>query len=316
MTRPIRYAALFLIAATGAGAQATSTGGRHAAVILELPASARAQALGGGYAALVDDDAAVFYNAAQLVAPAAPDRSAGLSIQQYFASSTVAALSGAMRLGPGALALGIQVLNYGSEDEIVPDPNFGGQRGMATGGTVSASDMVLSAGYGVTARRVRLGGAAKLVRQRVADLSGGTAALDLGAAADLAMGATVAIAVQNLGGDLTLGGTRGSLPSAIRFGAAMPVLTSGATRVTATAEVGGVRDAGAVPAGGLEATWKARSGVTLAARIGASHTKGSDASPVAFGGGLTARHFALDYAYQGYRSVGDATHRLGIRWWR
>jgi hypothetical protein len=166
MTRPIRYAALFLIAATGAGAQATSTGGRHAAVILELPASARAQALGGGYAALVDDDAAVFYNAAQLVAPAAPDRSAGLSIQQYFASSTVAALSGAMRLGPGALALGIQVLNYGSEDEIVPDPNFGGQRGMATGGTVSASDMVLSAGYGVTARRVRLGGAAKLVRQR------------------------------------------------------------------------------------------------------------------------------------------------------
>jgi hypothetical protein len=42
---------------------------------------------------------------------------------------------------------------------------------------------------------------------------------------------------------------------------------------------------------------------------------GADISPVAFGGGVRALHFALDYAYEG-SAVFGAMHRVGVRWWR
>jgi hypothetical protein len=37
---------------------------------------------------------------------------------------------------------------------------------------------------------------------------------------------------------------------------------------------------------------------------------------VSFGGGVRARHFALDYAYQSFDALALTTHRFGLRWWR
>jgi hypothetical protein len=303
-------AAALALSARGSGAQ----GGRHAAVLLELPASARALALGNAGAALAGDDAALFYNPAQLAL--AGGASAGLSVQRYLAASTLAAVSGATRLGPGVVALGVQTLDYGSEDEVVPDPAYGGERGIATGASVSANDFAATVGYAAHLARLRVGAAAKLVRQRVADQSGSTVAGDFGAALDVGAGATLSLALQNVGGDLTVGASRGALPTALRLGAAVPLPSVGGLDVLATAEAAQVRDGGFDAGGGAEVTWRGTGGLSLVGRVGALPRSGADVSRFTFGGGIAAKHLALDYAYQGFETVGGSTHRVGVRWWR
>ena len=118
-----------------AAALAQAQGGASAAIILELPASPRAMALGGAGTSL-EGDAAIFYNPAQLAA--VQHVAASLSAQRYIFSSTLGAFSAAARIGPGTAAIGVQALEYGSEDEVVPDENFGGERGRLTGATVDA----------------------------------------------------------------------------------------------------------------------------------------------------------------------------------
>jgi hypothetical protein len=295
---------------------AAAQGGAHAAVLLELPASTRALAVGGAAAALLDDDEALFYNPAQLAAVA--HLSVGLSVQPYLANSVLGAASGAMRLGPGALALGVQTLEYGSADEVTPDP-LSGETGVATGNRISASDLVASAGYALELRHVRVGGALKRVRQRVADVSGGVTAADLGAAVALGGWGTVGVAVQNLGGRLQLGGTGAPLPRLVRVGAALPTWRAGIVDVRTAVDAVQVRDGRLVPCGGADVTWRAPSGgLALAARAGVRGrgSSGEDVSPFSFGGGLAKGHVALDYAYESFRTIGGASHRVGLRWWR
>ena len=304
-------ACLTMIAAARLDAQA----GASAAIVLELPASARAMALGDAYAAMGGDEAALFYNPAGL---ATIDRAAGgLSVQRHLARSTLASLAIAGSAGPGTIALGLQVLDYGSEPELVPDPAYGGERGIATGADVSAQDLALSLGYAATVRRVRVGAAAKYVRQRVADQSGGVAAVDIGVAGDLPHGVTLGVALQHLGPALEIAGVAAALPRQLRAAAWMPLPSAGPVALSATAQLTRPRDAGTLPAGGIEAAWRSSNGVRFAARAGAAgRPDESAASALTFGAGLAARHIALDYAWQGYETVGGAVHRLGVRWER
>jgi hypothetical protein len=293
--------------------------GHSAATVLELSASTRALGLGGAYAAVTGDESSLFYNPAQL--PTAPRASAGLSAQRYVASSTLAALAAATHFGPGAAALGVQLLDYGSAEEVVCDEvNFPTcEGGRPTGGTVSASDLVVSGGYGLAIGSARVGAAAKLVHQRIVDAGGSAGALDLGVAYDLERSGvvtTLGIAVQNLGGSIRTAGTSSPLPRLVRLGAAVRLPRVGALDMTATAEARKSADGRTLPSGGTELSWSGSSGLTLTGRIGASAlASGSDASPVTFGGSVAGRHVGLDYAYQGFDVLG-ATHRVGVRWWR
>ena len=314
--RGVRRLAIARGAAAIAAAPLRAQGGRTAAILLELPSSARALALGGAYAALGSDEAAIFYNPAQL--GVLTSASAGLSVQSYIQSSTLGAFAAAMPLGPGLLGVGAQVLDYGSEDRYECDlasfPTC--EHGVKTG-TVSASDIVASVGYAMTVRGVRVGSTVKYVRQSIADVTGGVPAVDFGAALDLSFGATVGLSVQNIGGRLTLGSTSGALPRAVRFGAALPRQRVGPLDVTATAEVAQWTGAGTVPAVGGEVLYHTTNGISLAGRVGAqSIGTETRASPLTFGGGLAARHLAVDYAYQGFDLIGGATHRIGVRFWR
>ena len=304
-------ACLTMLAALPVGAQAGAT----AAIVLELPASPRAMALGNAYAAMGGDEASLFYNPAGL---ATLERAAGgLSVQRHLASSTLAALAVAGSVGPGTVALGLQVLDYGSEPELVPDPVYGGERGLATGADVSAQDLVLSLGYGATIGRVRAGAAAKFVRQRVADRSGGVAAFDVGVAGDLPRGITLGVALQHLGPELEIAGVAAPLPRQLRVAAMMPLPSAGPIALAATAQLTRPRESGTLPAGGIEAAWRSSNGLRFAARAGAADRPDeSAASALTFGAGLAARHLALDYAWQGYETVGGAVHRLGVRWER
>jgi hypothetical protein len=313
----MRFATFVLLGgwATAVPAVALAQGGRTSAIVLELPSSARALALGGAYVAAGADDAALFYNPSQLAT--VEGRAASMSVQPYIEGSTLGALSAAFQLGPGTVGVGVQVLSYGSADEYVCDETTGCERGEPTGRTVSANDVAASVGYGMTWRTVRLGAAAKYVRQSLADASGGVPALDVGAAIDVWRGATVGVSIQNVGPDLKTAGSSAPLPRFFRVGASLPWRGIGPFDVLGTVEVAQQREGDVLPLGGAEVTWTSANGLAFSARVGAlAHSDDAATSRVAFGGGVRARHFALDYAYQSFDALALTTHRFGLRWWR
>lgn len=291
--------------------------GQSSIIVLQLPASARAAALGNAYSANGQDDAAIFYNPAQLAAAPGDGRSAGASVQRYVAESNVAALSGALRLGPGRIGVGLQLLDYGSEPEIVPDPDFGGERGRETGNRISATDVVASLGYGASIGRVRAGMTAKLIRQQLASLSDATGALDAGVSLDVA-GGTLAAVMQNSGGLLTLGSTTTALPLVYRGSVAFPAILFGPFRMIEILELSRQRGGDAVPSGGAEVAMRARDGVELAGRFGLAPRReaASRGSRLTLGGGVSTRRFAIDYGYQTVEGLELGTHRVGVRWWK
>jgi hypothetical protein len=306
----VATALLIALAASVSNVHA-QTGGRSAAVVLDLPASARASALGGAYAAVDGDEAALFYNPAQI---ATVTRAAGLSVERYLASSTLAALSAATRVGRGTAALGVQSLRFGSVPEIVPGTGGASDPGVPTGRMITAGDLAVSAGYAAPIGRVRVGIAGKYVQQSIAGTSGGTAAVDVGVSMGIAGRATAGLAVQHLGGDVRIAGVASPLPRRVRAGASLPLSLGGALDALVAADVGHVARDGLRVAGGTELTWRAAAGIALDARVGVGQRPdGSAASPLSLGGGVRVGRIALDYAYQSFDALGT-THRLGVRW--
>jgi hypothetical protein len=304
-----RIAILAAIAAClispGAHAQASGS----SVPLLELPASTRALALGNAFVAAGKDEASIFYNPAQLAT--VEKLSAGLSVQQWFLGQTVAAAAAAVHAFHGTAAFGLQVLDYGSSERAFDD---GGALGEPTGAEISAGDYVASIAYAVSISKLRIGATGKYVNQRLVDESGGTGAVDFGAALDV-KGITLAASLQNVGGEISLAGDRRSLPRLVRVGAAIPVRNVGPVDVLGTVELTHL-DGETKPFGGVEVEYQAPGGVTILGRVGAlDRPTGADISPVAFGGGVRALHFALDYAYEG-SAVFGAMHRVGVRWWR
>jgi hypothetical protein len=286
--------------------------GSTSLIVLERAASARALALGDATVAIPDRDASLFTNPALL---ATMRRASGsISGQHYLADASLASASGAAAAFGGTLGIGLRGLDYGSVAEVVPDTvNFGGQRGVSTGRDVSATEFALSVGYGRSLHRVLLGASASYARQQIADLTGGVASFDVGIATTLAHGLVVAGAVQQLGGPLRLASTASKQPRVFRAGASLP-LVRGSFGALVSGE-GVVRREGAVqPRGGMEVSWRTANGIRLVARGGLHGGHWDDLfSHAAYGAGIAGAHMTLDYAYQGMRTMGSATHRVGIR---
>jgi hypothetical protein len=294
--------------------QMIAQGGHSAAIFLELPASARAMALGGA-AVTADGESAIFYNPAQL---ALVERAAaGLSVQRYIFSSTLGAMAAATRLGPGSIGVGVQVLEYGSEDEIVPDDAFGGETGIATGAKIDAGDLAATVAYAIRRGRVRVGMSGKVIRQRIVDESGTAGALDFGVAVTLPRGAAIGAVMQNLGTKLETGSTSASLPRLVRVGGSIPFIPSERISLLLAADVIKPRVGDAVAGGGIEMRWQASPSFALAGRAGGMMVPGDDdGSPLTAGAAVIGRHLAIDYAFRSFDIVGGAMHRIGVRWWR
>lgn len=305
-----RLAFLAALAACLISPRADAQASGSSVPLLELPASTRALALGNAFVAAGEDEASIFYNPAQLAT--VRKLSAGLSVQQWFLGQTVAAAAAAVHAFHGTAAFGLQVLDYGSSERAFDDP--GGGLGEPSGSTISAGDYVASLAYAVSVHGLRVGATGKFVSQRLVDESGSTGALDVGAAFDV-KGVTLAASLQNMGGEISLAGDRRSLPRLVRVGAAIPVHNVGPVDLLGTVELTHI-DGDTKPFGGVEVEYEAPGGVTILGRVGAlDRPTGADISPVSFGGGLRALHFALDYAYEG-SAVFGAMHRVGVRWWR
>lgn len=304
-----------LLVAGAARAQAPGTTG---GVLLEIPATARSMALGGATAALIGEAGSVFGNPAGL----APIGRTALSVtfQRYLVDTWLASAAVAVRVSRFHLGFGLRILDFGGDSVIVPDPAFGGDRGIATGATIGAYHALgvgtltyrrgfVSAGVSVKALREHLG---------IAGDPGSNASAvgaDVGVAAAFFDIAALGVVVQNIGGGVHSDSARAPLPHTTRVGFTFNIFDpQGTRRLMSTTEW-------VAPPGG-DAYWifgfeagAVSGGVGLLGRIGfVTGRRASDLRSPVLGGGLVFHNLRIDYAYQGLDALGDGMHRFTLGW--
>jgi hypothetical protein len=289
---------LFLLPLPGMG----QTAGRLPRV-LELPASARALALGNAYMTDTRDADALFYHPGLL----ADAEGYSLEVQTWREASAASAAFATPWHGFG-VALGLQVLQFGlpSSDEA---PS--GQDHLFRPGEVPASERVASLGFGRAVGGFRWGLTGKLAEERVGASRDAFTLLDIGVARELGP-FQLGLTYQGLSG----GGDRGwKQPARLtlaagRYGEPVGIFDLGASAAVSR------RGDGEVLAGvGLEVAYWPVNGRTFLGRMGLQRVPDGDGSPVSFGLAFWGDTIALEWAFRPFGGeVGGGTHRFGLRW--
>lgn len=270
---------------------------------LEVPAGAQASAMGGAYATVGEGVEAAFWNPAGLAAVRGIQLTA--SHYEFLEQLRHAQFGVAGRLLGGGAAATLRAVY---SEPIAERDELGNQIG-----TFGSHDIELALGYGGRlGDRLRVGGTAAIVRERIADFAATTWSLGGGATwspvsrPELRLG----LSAHNLGPSAayTFDGVRGqpvALPAAVQAGASYGLEAAGL----------GVR-------GALEGRFtRGRSGILM---LGGELTHGSgaalrmgfrandDATSFSLGAGYTLPALHLDYAWVPYRlDLGD-THRFSL----
>jgi hypothetical protein len=312
--KPIRFAlaAALLLLPVVAAAQGAGTTGLEVA---QLPVGARAGALAGAYSAVGDDADGLFYNPSSV---RGLERAASLSYQRHVMDISFGSVAGAYRVGRVSLGAGFAFMDGGEVPEIVPDPDFGGQRGIPTGATVAARESTfrLAAAYPLLDERVRLGAALGFALSELAGVSRSAALVDLGAQARVARRASVGVALRNRGGALSGGAAEDAdLPLEARFGAVYQLPLPAELGILVAADViHRPREEITGAAGGVEFGLMPADGVGAVLRIGYRAEEAIPATnALQLGAGVSFAGVSLDYQYQDLEFFGTA-HRVGLRW--
>jgi hypothetical protein len=308
-------AALILCAPASAVAQGAGTNG---ATVLQMLAGGRASALSGAYTAATMDADVLFYNPAGAAGLAA---AASVSYQRHVEDIGLATGAGAYRFGNMVLGVSAIFLDYGDIREFIPDPDFGGQTGIPTGSTVSASEVAarLTGALPLADGRFNLGASLGYVSTDLAGTGRGAPFVDVGGQYLMA-GLTIGASVRNIGRAMSGAGVADAdLPMEARFGAmyefARETGFGGAVSADLVAGLNGGSsgilagfEAGLLPRGASRVGAVARAGYDLGVGDGGQ-------GALAFGGGVSLGPLAVDYTYQNYDLFGSL-HRVGVRWSR
>jgi len=264
---------------------------------LDVPAGARAAALGGAYGSLAEGVEGAFWN------PAALEGTHGFQMTaahtELFQELRHDQFAIAGRMWGGAASASIRAFYsqaIDARDEL----------GNLTG-TFGAHDLEIALGYGRQwAPGLRLGGTLQLVRERIANEAAATYAANLGATWNPSSAVRMSLSAHNLGPSAayTLDGEKGdpvSLPAAVQMGASFGPPTPakgfalrGAVEGRFTRGRSGVGMVGA-ELGGL-------GGAALRAGL----RVGDPATDVSLGAGWALGSLRLDYAWVPYKlDLGD-----------
>lgn len=300
MPRPL-LSAVTLLAVLAAAPVAADPAGF---AFLEVPAGARASALGGAFATLGEGAEASFWNPAGL---AALDRieitGAHVETFEHFRHDQFAVAG--RWLGGGVSA---SVRAFYSE-AIVARDELGNQTG-----TFGGHDLAFRLAYGrALAAGLRVGGSAQLIRERIADLSAGTYAFGAGATWQPAdrPALRLGMMVDNVGPAANFTFVDGpgqpvELPVAVQAGAAYRWGLSGAANLGASLETRLTRGRAAVAMVGGEISHPSGAALRLGARVN------DDASLLSAGVGYAMTSLRLDYAFvSGRLDLGDS-HRVSF----
>jgi len=287
-------------------------------IVLQLPASTRALALGNSFALGFQDSDAVFYH------PGLLSQSQGFagSLQRYGSNSTLVTFSAGRSWLSGGVALGVQHLSYGANltepfHEPIPGAAILGLPAdigsLRDKGHLGVSELVVSAGYGRTVKGIRMGLVGKLIEQRLGSRKAATTAVDLGVMASPGP-VTLGLALQNLGPDMPTEGEGIPLPLRIALGASTRRAPVGPLDLSASSAVAYTVDGDVIPSVGLEVAYWPVTGRTFVGRLGFRHLpEEQSGSPLTFGGAFMGDDIILDYAYEGFDS-GSPSHRFSIGW--
>lgn len=286
-------------------------------LILELPAGARAVALGGAFWTAGDEAGAIFHHPSLM-----SSGGFGMSWQHFHDPSALAdgvgllAMSGSAEWMGGVAGVGLAFMEYRTNHE---KPWASWPRSarsaidLGGAGQEAASAYVAAGAFSREIGGFALGGAVKAVGLRVGTKKGVAGAVDLGASTEVGP-ATVALTVQNLGPDLRMELEGPTVPLARRV-----TLGAGTDRVpVGPLDVGGamrvVRNGRGefLAGGGVEVAWWPLLRRVFIARVGVLRTPDDlDGSfhELTFGGGFAGDRIRLDYAYQRH---GHRSHTFGL----
>jgi hypothetical protein len=272
---------------------------------LEVPAGARAAALGGAYASLASGADAVFWNPAGIAGMRRLEVAGGHAELFEKLRHDYFTLGGPM--WGGAMSGSIRALYTEPIDERDEFGNLVGSFG--------AHDLELALGYARTLTGgLSLGGTASVIRERISNLSAQTYAFGFGAGwtPERWSGLRVAVTAQNLGPSASyeIDGIKGepvSLPAAVQTG--VSYTTAVGSRLHLAGAVEGRGTMGRTGLGMVGAELTDASGAAL--RIGTRVN--DDVSSVSFGAGFVQRGYALDYAFVPLRDDLGDTQRFAFR---
>ncbi|MGQ0561993.1 MAG: hypothetical protein ACT443_08985 [Gemmatimonadota bacterium] len=285
--------------------------GETGAQVLQFSPGGRAGAFSGAYTAVSADADALFYNPAGI---AAARTGAAAAYENYTNDVAFGSLAGFTRLGSVSIGASLVYLDAGEVAELVPDPEFGGNTGTATGNRVSAGEVAGRVSFALPLRagRLRVGGSLGFVSVGVANITENAPLADVGVQYDLPA-LTLSAAARNLGGSLS--GDAGSLPTELRLGALLPIRSTGGLGANVLIDaVSRVRESSFGVLAGIEAGIMPGStrDIGAVARIG-YEAESDHLAALRIGAGVSVRSVAFDYTYQSFDFIG-AVHRIGVRW--
>jgi hypothetical protein len=304
-------AAALLAVGLAAGPATAQGAGADGPLVARTPHSVRAAGLGNAGAALLGDAASIFANPAGLALVRHVAVEAGYFGGPLEAYQAVGALG--VRLAQFNLGFGIKHYDFGTEEEVVPDPATSGVTGIPTGASVSAREFL---GNGTLVYRFGLlavGASVKLLQQRVADLEARGVSGDVGMAIAVFDIMALGFAVQNVRGNWDEESAM-VLPRLTRAGFTMNYVDPQETyRLLSTVEL---QWPAARPARfllGVEGGFVARAVGVLGRTAYATREEGRDTSHFTFGLSVTLGDLTVDYAYEPNQLLGDGTQRIGLR---
>ena len=136
-------------------------------MLLELPATPRQVAFQGAYSAVVGDEGSIFVNPAGM----APIHRlvVGISHERGLFGTTLSTGAMALRVGRFDVGLGVMYLDLGGDSVVVPDPAFGGDRGMTTGGVIGAYNGLAVGALAYRRGMISIGASVKYLHESVSD---------------------------------------------------------------------------------------------------------------------------------------------------
>jgi hypothetical protein len=270
---------------------------------LEVPAGARASALGGAYASLGEGVDAAYWNPAGLAAVHGIQITA--SHYEFLEHLRHAQFGVAGKLFGGGLAATLRALY---SEPVTERDAVGNETG-----TFGAHDLEFALAYGgVVSPGVRMGGSAQVIRERISEFSATTWALGGGATWDPAAlpKLRTSLSVHNLGpaGHYAFDGARGepvNLPAAVQAGVSYGFAGAGLDVRTAL-EPRLTRGRPGVAMHGAEL------GHGSGAAIRAGFRLNDESTNFSVGAGWATEGLRLDYAFVPYRLELGETHRVSL----
>jgi hypothetical protein len=271
---------------------------------LEVPAGARAAAMGGAFAALGQGAEAVFWNPAGLATVKHFEVTG--THTEYLQSLRHEGFAAAAPLAGGGIAGSVRALYT---EPIAQRDDLGNQTG-----TFGSHDLEFKVAIGMPGgERWRWGASAQVVEERIADAAATTFAFGAGASWDPGMlpGLRLAVAGDNLGPStqFTIDGTKGAnvpLPMAVQAGGSYGSAVGSGWQLRGALEARMTRGRSAVGLVGGELEHSSGAALRAGYRINDDTASGSA------GIGMRLGSVRLDYAYVPFDLDLGNTHRFGF----